>query len=182
MVSAAAVALPGCGGGADAAFGEQPQARAERAVAPSELPRLHRCLASVAQALARDPAQRFLGLDCLTGTYPGLTASGEACQLRADGGSGEFVFSIGQRQIALNWGTLAYRPGDTPLHNLQVASAGAAEPGVQLVRFSPLPEAVTETLTLRAGPPDAGARSLPTLSYLRVAADATTEVRCRFGA
>ena len=68
------------------------------------------------------------------------------------------------------------------VHNLEASPLGNDQPGVQMIRFSPVPEPVTQVVALRAGAPVTGPRGLPQLSYLRVGADTTTEVKCRFGA
>lgn len=179
--------LAACGGGDAAApvvtASQQREAQAARqTVAPSQLPDVHRCLTRLTQALHADPTQRAVGLQCLAGTYRGLTPQGDACALQVDGGQGRFNFQHGEHTVSISWDDVAFRPGLPALHNLEVASTSARQPGVQLTRYSAAPAAVTETLSLRAGEPSMGPAGLPEMNYLRVEEGKTQQVRCRFGA
>jgi hypothetical protein len=181
--------LAACGGGDDpqptaaVAASQQREAQAaRRTIEPSQLPDLHRCLGRLTQALQADPTQRAVGLQCLAGTYRGLTPEGDACALQVDGGHGQFNFEYADQRISIAWDDVAFRPGQRALHNLEIASVSPAQPGVQLSRFSSAPTAVTETLVLRTGPPSQGGAGLPEMSYLRAEEGKTRQVRCRFGA
>ena len=194
-VRALAMLLPGvallsaCGGGdapppsAAVAATEQREAQAARhTVETTQLPDVYRCLARLTQALQTDPTQRAVGLQCLAGTYRGLTSQGDACALQVDGGHGRFNFQYGDQSVSISWDDVAFRPGQPALHNLEIASVSPTQPGVQLSRFTSAPAAMTETLVLRAGLPSAGSTGLPEMSYLRAEEGKTRQVRCRFGA
>jgi hypothetical protein len=181
---AAAWMLAACGG-ADAppsASQQRAALAAQSQVGVSQLPQLHRCLSRLSSALHVEPTQRSVGLDCAAGTYSGLTAQGEACALRVDAGQARFSFTHAGRTVSIDWDDAALRAGALALHNLEPSDLGPQQPGVQLTRFTPLPEATTETLALRAGAPVGGPRGLPQMSYLRVQGGHAEEVLCRFGA
>ena len=178
-----AACLVACGGGTTPALqAPVPTVAAQRPVAVAEMPALHQCLTRINQVLRDDPSQKKLSLECLEGTYAGLTPKGDPCLLRVDAARKRFDFDYGPEHVEVEWADVAIGPDGRPVHNLEASPLGQDQPGVQISRFSPVPVAVTQVVALRAGAPVTGPRGLPHLSYLRVAADTTTEVKCRFGA
>jgi hypothetical protein len=121
-------------------------------------------------------------LACLTGTYRGQTPQGDECALKIDSMESRFTFSYGAQQIAIDWAVVAVGIEGRPVHNLESADLDEARPGVQLTRFTAVPEEMTETLALRAGQARQGPQGLPQISYLKVRAGKTEDLRCRFAA
>ena len=181
VAASMAAGLAACGG-ADAPAVKSPVLAAQRSVAVAEMPALHQCLTRINQVLRGDPSQKQLNLECLEGTYAGLTPTGDPCLLRVDAARKRFDFDYGPEHVEVEWIDVAVGVGGRTVHNLEASPLGNDQPGVQMIRFSPVPEPVTQVVALRAGAPVTGPRGLPQLSYLRVGADVTTEVKCRFGA
>lgn len=180
---ALAALLNACGGGHEASPGvsRAAQEAAATTIDPERLPDLHRCLGGLSAALQQATRREELSLACLAGTYKGTTAQGRECALRIDAAQGLFSFSHGDRLVVIAWAEVAQTAAGRPIHNLEAADLDARRPGVQLSRFSPVPQATTESLVLRAGLPQAGPAGLPVMTYLLAQPDRQEEVRCRFG-
>lgn len=176
--------LYACGGGDDTAALESLRhaQAAARPVALQDLPDLHTCLDGLSQRLRQPSAMQDLSLNCLAGTYRGVTPSGDDCYLQINAGEGRFTFGVGRRRTSILWGLVALDAAGRPLHNLETADLDSGRPGVQLTRFTALPVALTETLALRAGLARPGPQGLPHIHYLRATADKVEDVQCRFGA
>ena len=122
-----------------------------------------------------------MNLDCLVGTYAGKTAQGDECFLRVDATQNRFTFGYGIQRAVIDWTEVALTADGRPVHNLEATDFDAARPGVQLSRFTAVPEALTETLALRAGLAQAGPKGLPQINYQRAPQGGkTVDVECRF--
>lgn len=146
------------------------------------LPALHQCLGTLSQQLKSAMGPGVVNFTCLVGAYQGRTAQGDVCALQVNVGLRRFTFSFGARTAAIDWETVGQGVDGRPVYNLEASDLGAQRPGVQLTRFTAVPEAVTETLALRAGLPTAGPQGLPQISYLRVQDGKVETVGCRFAA
>lgn len=169
--------LSGCGGGGESAL---PNTAAERNVVSADLPALRDCLAQIDTALTKDPRQHALGLACLQGTLRGLTADGNACALQVNADTGVFRFEYGRQVVSIKWQDIIFPPAGPAIHNLESAGA-AAQPGVQLSRFSGGPKPVTEVIMLRAGARSSGPAAMPTIAYRYTENNQSTSIECRFG-
>lgn len=179
------LALTACGGAEDAATKaalQRAQAAAAKPVALQALPALHQCLTGLSQQLRNGSLQDTPSLTCLAGRYSGLTVQGEDCFLQIDSDLRQFKLVAGARAVQIDWAVVAMGADGRPVHNLESSDIDAGRPGVQLTRFTAFPEAITETLALRAGLAQQGPTGLPQLSYLRVQAGQVEDLRCRFGA
>ena len=176
--------LAACGGsGEDVATAAALRRAQEAAATPvtlQQLPDLHQCLAGLSHQLKKAAALDKLSLGCLTGTYKGQTPKGDDCALKVDAMERRFTFSYGTQQVAVDWAVVAVAIDGQPVHNLESSDLDGARPGVQLTRFTAVPESVTETLALRAGLARHGPQGLPQISYLKVHAGKTEDLRCRF--
>lgn len=183
VAMASLAVLAACGGGSPAdAMLERAAEAARRPVAPAELPSLHRCLVDLSSALRASAAPQAVDLSCAAGTYRGLTTAGAPCHLRVDAGLRRFSFDDAERLVEIDLAPQAFLPDGRARYNLEPSPLNEQQPGVQLTRFTPLPEARTELIALRAGLPEPGPRGLPQLSYQQVQGGSVQEVRCRFGA
>ena len=177
--------LSACGGGEDAANSvalRRAQEAAVKPVALQQLPDLHACLSKLSQKLKSGSGRDGLSLDCLAGRFDGLTMQGEACFLQVDSQQRRFKFVFGNHSADIEWADVAMGSDGRPVHNLESSDLDNMRPGVQLTRFTPVPEAITETLALRAGLAKQGPQGLPQITYLRVHSGQPEEVRCRYGA
>lgn len=174
--------LVACGGGTPATQSQVPREAVQRQVAVAEMPALHQCLDRINQVLKNPATQDKANIDCLEGTYAGLTAKGDPCALRVDAARRRFEFDYGKEHVEVQWADVAIGPDGRPVHNLEASPLAVDQPGVQLTQFSPVPVPITQVVTLRAGAPVQGPRGLPQLSYWRLSAEATHEVKCRFAA
>jgi len=186
--------LSACGGAADdaAAAAERAQLAAMRQaeeaaakpLALTALPHLHECLGELSRKLKAAAPEGDINLACLAGSYQGQTARGEDCLLRINSGQRSFNYRAGQREVQILWATVSQTADGKPVHNLESADLDAQRPGVQLSQFTAVPEAVTETIALRAGQPVAGdgAAALPQIVYQRVQQGQLEELGCQFGA
>lgn len=185
---ACAALLSACGGGTDdrtAAALRRAQEAAATPVTLQRLPALHQCLATLSQQLqaAKREQQHHLSLGCLVGTYTGKTAQGDDCFLQVDAAQNRFTFGYGEQRAVIDWAEVALAADGQPMHNLEAADLDVGRPGVQLTRLSAVPEALTETLALRAGLAQAGAKGMPQISYQRAPQGGKPlEVDCRFSA
>lgn len=100
--------------------------------------------------------------------------------MQVDAGLRRFTFSFGSRTAEIDWEAVGQGADGRPVFNLEASDLDVQRPGVQLTRFTAVPEAVTETLALRAGLPTAGAQGLPQISYLRVQDGKAETVACRY--
>jgi hypothetical protein len=179
------LALTACGGAEDAttkAALQRAREAAAKPVALQSLPALYQCLTGLSQQLKSGGSQDALSLSCLAGRYNGLTVLGEECFLQVDADLRQFKLVTGARSVQIDWAVVAMGADGRPVYNLESSDIDGARPGVQLTRFTAFPEAITETLALRAGLAQQGPTGLPQLSYLRVQAEQVEAVRCRFGA
>ncbi|MDN3920814.1 hypothetical protein [Roseateles violae] len=171
----------GCGDG-----GEDERAAAERAAArpveAAQLPQLHRCLGELSRQLREADDDEAPSLVCLVGSYRGKSGQGEPCDLQINAPQRLFTLQLGARRIALEWAPIAVDALGRPVHNLEAADLDERRPGVQLRRFSAVPEPITETLALQAGLPQAGPLGLPQIRYIRVQAGRAETWSCNFGA
>jgi len=181
--------LTACGGSSDdpsAAALRRAQEAAATPVALQRLPALHQCLSGLSQQLqASKPTPRqALSIACLVGTYSGKTAQGDDCFLQVDGTQNRFTFGYGQQTAVIDWAEVAMAADGRPVHNLEATDLDPTRPGVQLSRLNAAPEALTETLALRAGLAHrAGPLGLPQISYQRVPQSGKAlDVICRFAA
>lgn len=171
------LALSACGGGGQPTTATPPVATPARVVAAADVPALSNCLGHIGAALRKDPLQRDVGLDCASGVYRGLTATGRACSLEIDGASGAFEFRAEDEVVQIRWENVAYTAEGKAVHNLEDTSA-PQQPGIQLTRFEGAPTPVTQSLALRMG---RGSPVLPTMVYQRSEAGAGKSVLCNFG-
>ena len=181
--------LTACGGSSDdpsAAALRRAQEAAATPVPLQRLPALHRCLSGLSEQLqaSKPVAQQALSIACLVGTYTGKTTQGDECFLQVDGTQNRFTFGYGKQTAVIDWAEVAIAADGQPVHNLEAADLDAARPGVQLSRLTAVPEALTETLALRAGlAHQTGPLSLPQISYRRVPQTGKAQdVYCRFAA
>jgi hypothetical protein len=181
--AAAVVGLVACGGG-DAPMTASLR-RAQEAVAKpvtlKQLPELHQCLSGLSQQLKLGASRADLSLACMAGRFSGLTMQGDACFLQVDAQLQRFSFVFGNRHVDMDWADVAVGTDGRPVHNLESSDLGGRQPGVQLTRFTPVPDVVTEALALRAGQSKQGPLGLPQMTYLRVQGGQAEEIRCRFG-
>ena len=188
LAAVCTVLLCACGGGADdrsAAALRRAQDAAATPVPLQRLPALHQCLGALSAQLQapKRVAATALSLACLMGTYAGKTAQGDACFLQVDAAHNRFTFGYGTQRAVIAWAELAMSADGQPVHNLEATDLDAARPGVQLSRLTAVPEALTETLALRAGLAQTGPKGLPQISYQRaLMGGKTLEVECRFAA
>lgn len=162
---------------------EQAAQDAQDAATPVDLqrlPALYQCLGALSQQLKSALGPDAVSLVCLVGSYRGQTAQGDACALQVDAGLRRFTFSFGSRTAEIDWEAVGQGADGRPVFNLEASDLDVQRPGVQLTRFTAVPEAVTETLALRAGLPTAGAQGLPQISYLRVQDGKAETVACRY--
>ena len=178
-----------CGGSSDdpsAAALRRAQEAAATPVALQRLPALHQCLSGLSQQLQTPkPADpQALSIACLVGTYSGKTTQGDDCFLQVDGTQNRFTFGYGKQTAVIDWAEVAMAADGRPVHNLEATDLDAARPGVQLTRLSANPDALTETLALRAGLAHrSGPLSLPQISYQRVPQTGKPlDIDCRFAA
>lgn len=184
--------LSACGGAADeaAAAAERAQLAAMRQaeeaaakpLALTALPQLHQCLGELSRKLKAAAPEGDINLACLAGSYQGQTARGEDCLLRINAGQRSFNYRAGQREVQILWATVTQTADGKPVHNLESSDLDAQRPGVQLSQFTAVPEAVTETIALRAGQSVGGAAALPQIVYQRVQQGQLEELGCQFGA
>lgn len=186
--------LAACGGAADDAAAaaqraqqaamRQAEEAAAKPLALSALPQLHECIGELSRRLKAAAPEGDINLACLAGSYQGQTASGEDCLLRINAGQRSFSYRAGRREVQILWATVSQTADGKPVHNLESADLDAQRPGVQLSQFTPVPEAITETIALRAGQPVAGGgpAAMPQIVYQRVQQGQLEEVGCRFGA
>lgn len=123
-----------------------------------------------------------MSLACLVGAYQGQTAQGDTCALQVHAGLRRFTVSFGARIAEMDWEPVGQRVDGRTVFNLEASDLDAQRPGVQLTRFIAVPDAVTETLALRAEFPLAGPQGLPRSSYLRVQDGKAETVDSRFAA
>lgn len=181
--------LTACGGSSDdpgAAALRRAQEAAATPVALQGLPALHQCLSGLSQQLKMPKlaTQQALNIACLVGTYGGKTTQGDDCFLQVDASQNRFTFGYGKQTAVIDWAEVAIGADGRPVHNLEATDLDAGRPGVQLTRLSAAPDALTETLALRAGLAHrAGPLGLPQISYQRVPQiGETLDVHCRFAA
>lgn len=177
--------LVACGGGEDVpttAALQRAQAAAAKPVALQQLPELHQCLSGLSKKLKSGVSRLDLSLACLAGRFSGLTVQGDACFLQVDAQLQRFSFDFGNHHVDISWADVAMGADGRPVHNLESSDLGSRQPGVQLTRFTPTPDGVTEALALRAGQAMEGPLGLPQITYLRVQSGQAEEIRCRFGA
>lgn len=180
--------LAACGGSTDdpsVAALRRAQQAAATPVSLQRLPALHQCLSELSQQLQapKPAAQQALSIACLVGTYSGKTAKGDDCFLQVDGTQNRFTFGYGQQTAVIDWAEVAMAADGQPVHNLEATDLDADRPGVQLTRLTAVPEAITETLALRAGlAHQAGPLGLPQINYQRSRGSTVEEVGCRFAA
>jgi len=170
-------ALSGCGGGGESAL---PNPAAERNVVAADLPALRDCLGKIDAALEQNPRQHALELACLQGTLRGLTADGNACALQVNADTGVFRFEYGRQVVSIKWQNIIFPPDGPAIHNLENART-AAQPGVQLSRFTGGPKPITEAIVLRAGARASGPAAMPTIAYHYSENNQSTYIECRFG-
>jgi hypothetical protein len=177
------VLLGACGGGDDeAAALRRAQQAAATPLALQDLAQLHRCLGELSRQLQQAATPDQLNLACLAGTYKGLTGSGDECALRVDALRRRFSFFYGSHDAVIDWAEVAVDARGRPVHNLEPGDADERRPGVQLSRFTAVPQALTETLVLQAGLPQAGLQGLPHIHYMKVEAGRVETLSCNFGA
>lgn len=150
---------------------------AQRVVAAAQVPNLYRCLSELGAALRKDPGRGTVSLECATGTYRGLTSTGRHCELKIDGVTGVFRFTLERDAVSIRKEDVAHAADGRSLHNLADASA-PDQPGIQLTRFTGAPMPVTEALILRFG---GRLPALPQMIYQRSAGGQPETVLCSFG-